>query len=203
MEEMNTNGFMIGDTYASFFPAQDATVKLMQMLGADGFPESSRYNASAAVTIDTYFEHHKHQDSEMSRRMLERFIHMDMHGGDAWQRSFPPPQFEYFDDVRDTRNHSAHGEVHEGWNEKVTPRVSSAVHNLWHNFSPMLAKMDNEAELKKKKVCEEGAAEGGEGGRRGRATERGAGTEQARQLLLCERGAGTEQARQLLLCSQR
>jgi hypothetical protein len=97
MEEMNTNGFMIGDTYESFFPAQDATVALMELLGADGYRGSWKYDNSTKIVLDAFFERAEvaaavaadDNGEEAARKMLERVIREEMSSGGVWKRTFP------------------------------------------------------------------------------------------------------------------
>ncbi|GMH67024.1 hypothetical protein TrLO_g5362 [Triparma laevis f. longispina] len=90
MEEMNTNGFMIGDTYSTFFPAQEQTVTVMRMLGADGFPDSWKYEGSAEETIGAFCAaDFSVRCDEKVKEELRRLIDEEMHA-EMWKRSFPP-----------------------------------------------------------------------------------------------------------------
>ena len=67
MEEMNTNGFMIGDTYSSFFPAQASTVQLLKLLGAGGQGERGEYGESAERAVEGFFEEHPRENTGRAR----------------------------------------------------------------------------------------------------------------------------------------
>mmetsp|Transcript_17078 Transcript_17078/g.34208 ORF Transcript_17078/g.34208 Transcript_17078/m.34208 type:complete len:246 (+) Transcript_17078:426-1163(+) len=104
MEEMNTNGFMIGDTYSHFFPAQSETILIMRVLGADGFPDSWKYQEDAEKVVDKYCAGAGFDDCEKQgvKKEILRMIHEDMSGGEVggkigsiWKRSFPPRENEW------------------------------------------------------------------------------------------------------------
>mmetsp|Transcript_3598 Transcript_3598/g.6806 ORF Transcript_3598/g.6806 Transcript_3598/m.6806 type:complete len:683 (+) Transcript_3598:201-2249(+) len=100
MEEMNTNGFMIGDTYAHFFPAQEETVVVMRLLGADGFPDKWKYKSNAEQVVSAFCDEY-HACDQRIRTELARFIDEEMHA-EMWKRSFPPREDNWpgFDSVK-------------------------------------------------------------------------------------------------------
>ena len=85
MEEMNTNGFMIGDTYSHFFPAQSETILLMRVLGADGFPDSWKYQGDLEEVVDKYCTGAGLDDCERDgvKQEIIRMINEDMNGGEV------------------------------------------------------------------------------------------------------------------------
>jgi len=92
MEEMNTNGFMIGDTYDEFYREQESTISALRMLGADAYPDSWKYNTRADTVIDAFCSQSK-ADCEMSRgrKELRALIDEELHST-RWERIFPPKE---------------------------------------------------------------------------------------------------------------
>ena len=102
MEEMNTNGFMVGDTYKDFFPAQESTVLAVRMLGADKYPDSLKYKPSLDRVISNFCSQHYSSSLQPNKEgcnsedvaELENFVHQEMHAGE-WVRSFPPRESDW------------------------------------------------------------------------------------------------------------
>ena len=95
MEEMNTNGFMIGDTYEDFFPAQDSTIQLLQLLGADKFPDRWKYHEPMEAVIDMFCGEIMGSCEAAERSELERMVHEEMHSHQKWSRTWPPRENQW------------------------------------------------------------------------------------------------------------
>ena len=57
MEEVNTNGFMVGDNNV-LYKAQQDTVDLLRVLGADGWPKRPLYAEHAASMVNDFLKDH-------------------------------------------------------------------------------------------------------------------------------------------------
>mmetsp|Transcript_7971 Transcript_7971/g.16041 ORF Transcript_7971/g.16041 Transcript_7971/m.16041 type:complete len:668 (+) Transcript_7971:2-2005(+) len=95
MEEMNTNGFMIGDTYKDFFPAQDSTIQMMQLLGADRFKDKWKYEGAMKEVLDIFCRENEGGCSAEGREELERMINEEKHSHMEWRRTWPPRENEW------------------------------------------------------------------------------------------------------------
>ena len=54
LEEVNTNGFMVGDD--ELYQAQDDTVDLLRLIGADGWPKKALYLEQAKALVGAFIE---------------------------------------------------------------------------------------------------------------------------------------------------
>ena len=92
LEEVNTNGFMVGDD--ELYQAQADTVDLMRLVGADGWPKRRLYTAQAAELVATFAEQQGYDEHDISvvRPALMSLLHEEMAAHPTgWQRIFPPP----------------------------------------------------------------------------------------------------------------
>ena len=89
MEEMNTNGFMIGDTYEEFYREQESTVGVLRMLGADGYPDAWKYDEKAEMVLEVFCGASKNSCEGRGRKELRRMIDEERHSA-RWERAFPP-----------------------------------------------------------------------------------------------------------------
>ncbi|KAJ8599336.1 hypothetical protein CTAYLR_005325 [Chrysophaeum taylorii] len=102
VEEINTNGLMMG-THANlggsgnlFF--DDSYVKsLLQIVGADAYPNASAYQANLDRAIDAFCDKTEEEEEEESlhcssleRDELARAVHEEAHAGNHWYRVYPP-----------------------------------------------------------------------------------------------------------------
>ena len=113
-QEINTNGFMIGETYHKFFLAQDETVAVMQLLGADDFPNTWQYlgfkhnsihkfcnswlgklNTSRAQSVGNAKITFGKECNDVDKAVLNHFIDEEMHST-GWKRAFPPVESDFF-----------------------------------------------------------------------------------------------------------
>ena len=91
LEEMNTNGFMVGDD--TLYKSQQDTVDAMRVLGADGWPKRQLYEGRAAKLVGGFvaaqgFDGH---DEAIVRPPLMQLIHEEAAAyPTSWYRVFPP-----------------------------------------------------------------------------------------------------------------
>lgn len=92
VEEINTNGFLVGDD--ELYSAQKDTIDLMRVVGADGWPRRPLYAEQAAKLVDAYIasrEYDEH-DIQVLKPMLKELIHEEVAAHPtAWKRIYPPP----------------------------------------------------------------------------------------------------------------
>lgn len=91
LEEMNTNGFMVGDD--TLYHGQQDTVDAMRVLGADGWPKRQLYEGRAASLIGGFVEAQgfDEHDEAILRPPLMQLIHEEAAAyPTSWYRIFPP-----------------------------------------------------------------------------------------------------------------
>jgi hypothetical protein len=122
MEEMNTNGFMIGDTYRDFYEAQDSTVQLMQLLGADRYPDKWRYEKPMRQVIGMFCSEVAGGCREDGRKELERMVDEEMHSHHKWSRTWPPRENQW----------PGMGKVRKFWDQYKALLMPSEDGAEWH-----------------------------------------------------------------------
>jgi len=95
VEEINTNGMILGTNergggYRDLFHDDDYVRAVLQILGADAYPESAGYADALKAAVDAFCEHYRGRCSPQLRRELELAVHEEAHAGPSWYRIYPP-----------------------------------------------------------------------------------------------------------------
>ena len=93
LEEVNTNGFLVGDEN-ELYKAQGDTIDLMRIVGADGWPRRPLYSEAASELVSAFLRErgYDEHDSELLKPALKELIHEEVSASDtAWRRIFPEP----------------------------------------------------------------------------------------------------------------
>ena len=90
VEEVNTNGFLVGDD--ELFKAQEDTVDMMRVIGADDFPKRPLYASHAANLVNRFLntEGYDEHDGALIKDALLSTIHEEVAAfPTSWVRIFP------------------------------------------------------------------------------------------------------------------
>jgi hypothetical protein len=93
LEEVNTNGFLVGDEN-ELYKAQGDTVDLMRIVGADGWPKRPLYAADAAELVNAFLRErgYDEHDSGLLKPALKELLHEEVSAtSTSWKRIFPEP----------------------------------------------------------------------------------------------------------------
>jgi len=85
--EVNTNGYMIGNLHKTFFPLAEEQRALLQLVGANGFPQQSKYNSALRAQTKSFCA--KTRCTPALEREIWEMVHEDMHCTQTWYRIFP------------------------------------------------------------------------------------------------------------------
>lgn len=91
LEEVNTNGFMIGDD-EELWKAQADTVDMMRIAGADGWPKRKLYASQAAALVDGFLadEGYDEHDAGLVRPTLMALLNEEVAAQPtSWRLVFP------------------------------------------------------------------------------------------------------------------
>ena len=91
VEEVNTNGFIVGDNN-ELFKAQGDTIDMLRFLGADGWPKRPLYTTRAASIVNDFLKQREfdEHDAALVKPSLLELVHEEVAAfPTAWYRIFP------------------------------------------------------------------------------------------------------------------